>query len=189
VNPPLDVLRGVRLWICFSGIGLFYLLPLDVLFSIWFFYLFAQLQMVVANSYNMDMPTLPLYYVPQFTGYQAIGAYIVLAGFLFYTARRHLATVFRSASRCRRWTIQTSFSLSRGGFRPGIVLPRIGRVAAVGGNVVWLAIFELGAYVFLIALVMARSTVESGLIMTETSFRAVDIYRVFAPPARWDRPT
>jgi hypothetical protein len=181
-NPPFNVLGSNMIVFCFAGIGLLYLLPLDVLFSIWFFFVLTMLQTVVAAAYNMDMPVLKMYYVPYFIGYQAIGAYLVLAGFLFYTARRHLAVVFKSALRIGKADDSNELLPYRAAVF-GLVLCFLGSVAwlRMAGMSAWLAIFELGAYVFLIALVMARGTVESGLMMTETSFRAVDIYRIFAP--------
>ena len=42
----------------------------------------------------------------------------------------------------------------------------------------WLALFELVVLLFVVALVMARSTCEVGMLMTETSFRPIDIYRM-----------
>ena len=45
----------------------------------------------------------------------------------------------------------------------------------------WLAVLELGVFIFVIAVVMARSTAEAGAFMTETTFRPVDLYRMFAP--------
>jgi hypothetical protein len=43
----------------------------------------------------------------------------------------------------------------------------------------WLALFELVVLLFGVALVMARSTSEAGMLMTETSFRPIDLYRMF----------
>ena len=43
----------------------------------------------------------------------------------------------------------------------------------------WLALFELAVLLFIVALVMARSTSEAGMLMTETSFRPIDAYRMF----------
>jgi hypothetical protein len=43
----------------------------------------------------------------------------------------------------------------------------------------WLALCELCILIFIVALVMARSTCEGGMLMTETSFRPIDIFRMF----------
>jgi hypothetical protein len=45
----------------------------------------------------------------------------------------------------------------------------------------WVALLEFGVFIFVTALIMARSTAEAGLLMTETTFRPVDLYRLFAP--------
>ena len=43
----------------------------------------------------------------------------------------------------------------------------------------WLALLELFVFLFVTATVMARSTAEAGMLMTETTFRPIDIYRMF----------
>lgn len=43
------------------------------------------------------------------------------------------------------------------------------------------AAMQLGGLFFVIGFVMARSTAEAGLLMTETSFRPIDMYRLLAP--------
>ena len=45
----------------------------------------------------------------------------------------------------------------------------------------WLALFELTVCIFVVAVVMARSTAEAGMLMTETTFRPIDLYRMVAP--------
>ena len=54
----------------FAAIGFFFLLPADVLFSIWFFFLLSRVEQVVATSYNMDhagdadLPAAAVYRLP-----------------------------------------------------------------------------------------------------------------------------
>ena len=50
------------------------------------------------------------------------------------------------------------------------------------GMAYWYALFQLLVLFLVIAIVMARSTAESGLPMTEGSFTPIDIYRVAARP-------
>jgi len=45
----------------------------------------------------------------------------------------------------------------------------------------WVAMLEFGVFIMVVALVMARSTAEGGMLMTETTFRPVDLYAMFAP--------
>jgi hypothetical protein len=43
----------------------------------------------------------------------------------------------------------------------------------------WLALLEVVVFLGITAVVMARSTAEAGMLMTETSFRPIDVYRMF----------
>ena len=45
------------------------------------------------------------------------------------------------------------------------------------------AAFEILVYIGIVAVVMARSTAEGGLLMTETSFRPIDLYQLIASKA------
>jgi hypothetical protein len=57
------------------------------------------------------------------------------------------------------------------------------------GITLWFAAFEILITMFVVAIVMARSTAEGGLLMTETSFRPVDLYSMFAAKAALGGPT
>ncbi|MBC8392166.1 MAG: hypothetical protein H8E17_06345 [Deltaproteobacteria bacterium] len=72
-------------------IGLGFLLPLDLSFSIWFFYIFRKLQFVFGSAVGMrSMPGFPY----QFD--QAIGAWIALFLSAIWVTRRHLIDVFKT---------------------------------------------------------------------------------------------
>ena len=89
---PWFVLGGTRAALHPFAIGLGYLLPLDLLFSSWFFYWFWQAQAVITTvmAWEGD-PRFP--YVSE----QSFGGYIGLILFSLWVARRYLANVFRSA--------------------------------------------------------------------------------------------
>jgi hypothetical protein len=53
----------------------------------------------------------------------------------------------------------------------------------------WMAVIELIVFLFVVVLVMARSVSEAGMLMTETSFRPVDLVRVFTTQASLGAPT
>jgi hypothetical protein len=53
--------------------------------------------------------------------------------------------------------------------------------ATAAGMSLWAAFAVFFIYAFVVALLMARSTAEAGMLMTEASFRPVDVYRLFAP--------
>ncbi len=182
VNPPWDSMYFCTAYLSFAAIGFFFLLPSDLLFAIWFFAIVALLQDVAAASFNMEPLAMPMYGTPLFIAYQTAGAYVVLAGYLIYMGLPHLKKVARAAIagekaddeqelmpyRVAFWGLLASFALIMGW-------------CLLAGMSLWVAVLEFGVFLFIIALVMARSTAEAGMLMTETSFRPVDFYRMFAP--------
>ena len=84
-NTPLQFLPFV--------IGIGFLLPLDLLFSSWFFYFYWKLQSVAtaAFGWNDGRPTFP--YIQE----QSAGAYIGVAVFVIWVSRHYLVQVFRRA--------------------------------------------------------------------------------------------
>ncbi len=79
---------------CYSfypfAIGLGYLLPVDLLFSCWFFYFFWKAQLVLSNAMGWDtVPEFP------FIKQQAFGGYLAILLFLLYLSRRSLAQIWR----------------------------------------------------------------------------------------------
>ena len=178
--PPWNGLGAMPLTFSFAAVGFFFLLPADVLFSIWFFFILTRAEEAAAIFYNMPTPGMPMYPPKLFTGYQSMGAYFVLVGYLFWIARPHLRRVWASA--IGRERVDDSAEVMP--YRVAV----FGLIAGVAGSALWLwsmgmslwlAVLELGVLIFVIAVVMARSTAEAGMLMTETTFRPIDIYRMF----------
>ena len=70
-------------------IGLGYLLPADLSFSCWFFYLFWKLQMVVTRAMALDaVPSFP------FIRHQAFGGYVAIILMLTWTGKGYLKQVW-----------------------------------------------------------------------------------------------
>ncbi|MDI6828904.1 MAG: hypothetical protein QME62_10510, partial [Armatimonadota bacterium] len=182
VNPPWDKIYCWWIYFSFAAIGFFFLLPSDLIFSLWFFALFARAQDVIAASFGMELERMPVYGTHLFVAYQTAGAYFVLVGYLIYVSMPHLKRVIRAALGVERiddsdelmpysvavWGLLVSFAL-------------IACWSWLAGMSLWVAVLEFGVFLFVIALVMARSTAEAGMLMTETSFRPVDLYHMFAP--------
>ena len=85
-------------------VGLGLLMPLDFLFSSWFFYLSWKLQavVVVANAWDAD-PRMP------YANYQAFGAYFLFFARTLWISRHYFGQVVaRALGRPRRWTMRTS---------------------------------------------------------------------------------
>lgn len=138
-------------------IGLGYLLPLDLLFSCWFGFLWFKAQMVVGNAQAWDtVPGFPL------AKEQGLGMVFCLAGYYLWTARRHLADVWRSAWGPRGETGKeeaVSYRVAARGALAGLA----GLVAflVAGGATWWVALLAL-VFFLPIAFVVARIRAEFG---------------------------
>ena len=71
------------------AIGLGFLLPVDLLFSCWFFYIFWKLQLIFSSAMAWD--TLPEF---PFVREQCFGGYMAILTFLLYTGRHNLKQVW-----------------------------------------------------------------------------------------------
>ncbi|UCH34056.1 MAG: hypothetical protein JSV65_16095 [Armatimonadota bacterium] len=155
---PWTVLGGVRGGYYPFAVGLGYLLPLDLLFSCWFFYWFWQAQLVgtVAMAWEGD-PRFP--YVQE----QSFGGYIGLILFSLWVARRYLARVFRSAFVRTPGLQQEREPI---GYRWAVwgVILSLGAIIAFtryAGMPVWIACAFFAIY-FLLSLAITRMRAELG---------------------------
>jgi hypothetical protein len=179
-HAPWNGATYFHIFISFAAIGFFYLLPTDLLFSLWFFFLFGKAEEIGAAALGYQPPIMPMYGCREFVGYQIIGCYIVLSGYMLYTAWPHLKRVWRAAvgrSNEEQPDEILSYRTACFGLIAALLLAA-GWMTLIGMSY-WLALFELVVLLFVVALVMARSTCEAGMLMTETSFRPIDIYRMF----------
>lgn len=71
----------------FSVIGIAYVIPSEISFSYWFFYLFFKLEYLVIDTYGWSANAW------RCAGRQAFGSQMVIAGSLLWTARRHLRSI------------------------------------------------------------------------------------------------
>ncbi|MDI6827698.1 MAG: hypothetical protein QME62_04350 [Armatimonadota bacterium] len=88
VNPPWNAIGWTPMHFYPFGIGLGTLLPLDLSFSSWFFFLFWKLQIVAAAAFGWNqIPRFP--YINE----QSFGAYMGICLFAIWASRRHFANV------------------------------------------------------------------------------------------------
>jgi len=96
-NKPWDAVGWFPVSFYPFAIGIGYLLPLDLLFSCWFFYLFWKAQLVVSRAWGLDItPEFP--YIRE----QGIGAYLAIGLFLLLGGRglvKQIVTHLRTPSR------------------------------------------------------------------------------------------
>lgn len=182
-QPPANQMGFFHIYLSLAAIGFFYLLPTDLLFSLWFFFLVTKLEEVGAASLGYEAETMPMYGCKTFVGYQIIGCYLVLVGYMLYAARPHIRRIWRVALDWRSYSRLADGHDELLSYRAafwGLVISVLLSAAwlTMLGMSYWLALFELIVLLFVIALVMARSVCESGMLMTETSFRPIDLYRM-----------
>jgi hypothetical protein len=78
---PWTPLRNVRFYLELESIGFGYFVPLDVAFSVWFFYMLNRAVAVVGTAFGNDQPGFP------FTQEQSAGGYLMFALFLLWRLR------------------------------------------------------------------------------------------------------
>lgn len=88
-NPPWDSLRPLTLHYRPDLVGFGFLVPSEICFSIWFFYLVARLEGFFLTRYAHDVPGIP------FEQEQSIGAFLLLGVWFLWEARQDIARSFR----------------------------------------------------------------------------------------------
>jgi len=89
---PWNAIGWMPLVIYPWAVGLTFFIPLDLSFSVWFFYLFAKAQRILANMVGgRNLPGFP--YLNQ----QTTGGWLGLFFIAIWLTRRHLLDVFRQA--------------------------------------------------------------------------------------------
>lgn len=141
---------------CVIGIG--YLLPVDLLFSCWFFFLFWRAEKVIASAmgYMADAPKFP--YIDE----QMFGGYMAICAFSLWKVRRQLWAILRGGLRGERMNDQhepMSYRTALFGGLGGFVF-LVGFSAMAGLPVQWGALFFL--IYFSIAISVTRMRAELG---------------------------
>lgn len=156
--------------ISFSIIGLTYLLPSDLSFSLWFFYFFFLAQQLVGARYGYIMPNVQAYPVKRFVAHQMFGGILLAGLYLLWNSRSHWR---RAWGQLWRWggAEEEEPLSSRGalffllGGLGGILL--WGRMAGV--EVGWMAL--LFGLFFLVHLVAVRLVCEGGMLYVQHPYR------------------
>lgn len=154
---PLNALAGLSIWHRPELIGLGFLVPLEILFSVWFLFVLEQLATVAGAVIGVDVPGYP------FPSDQGMGAYVLMAFALVWMARHHLVQVFRRALTGARSVTDSDEPLPYGvavfgGLLGLLVLILFAVYAGVG---VWVAALFFGL-LFTFSLVYCRIRCESG---------------------------
>lgn len=142
---------------CIIGLG--YLLPLDLSFSCWFFYWYWKLQKVVSAAFNLQVTRPDMPYIND----QASGAYLGIAFFVIWIARKYLWQVIKRALGLTKVQIDVDEPMS---YRSALLCVILGFVFLLifllkAGMQLITAIFFLTIYLSL-SLSIARMRAELG---------------------------
>lgn len=88
---PWDAIGWTPIYILSFGVGLAFLMPLEMSFSLWFFYLFWKGERVLGRAMGLQiLPGFPYH------GPQGVGAYLGIACFALYGGRKHILHVIKN---------------------------------------------------------------------------------------------
>lgn len=152
------------------AIGLGFLLPLDLLFSCWFFFLYWKMQGVVSNAMSWDTtPDFP------FIKEQGFGSIVGLFLFYLWSGRKAYGAIWRSAFRPASEGHRTSEALSDRTALLGLAFGTLGLVVfcLTAGVAWWVAIAFFALYLPTIA-VITRIRAELGAPVHDFHFMGPD---------------
>lgn len=169
---PWNAMSPLWLRFLFSIIGLAYLLPQDLSFSLWFFYFFFLAQQVIASALGYSPASVQAYPVRQFVAHQMIAGILVYAVYHLWAGRVRLAEAWRKA-----WTADPtvddsrellSFRTALVGLLAGLVIISLWGSAAGASAGATLVIFVL---YFLVHIVAVRLVCEGGMLYVQHPYR------------------
>ena len=190
---PWNQMDSTHLYLSLAAVGFLYFLPVDMLFSLWFFFILARLQDVGETMLGGVPMSIGTHNARILTGYEAAGAYLVLIGAQLRIGWPHFKAAWRTAfgPKNKRPLDDSDEILS---YRTAFIGLALGFVFIVGwlgaaGMNPWLAGAQMGLYLFFLAVIMSRGVAEAGLLMTETSFLPSHLIRLVAPLASFGAPS
>jgi hypothetical protein len=176
---PYNVLGRIDMNVYLGVIGIAFLLNREVSFSLWFFFLFFKLQMVLAGQLGYPVSSLPkdgYLGKPAFMTWQTMGGWFGVAALLLWSARGHLALFGRAA-----WgNVGARKKLQGEPFSPRLVV--VGFALSFIGLLLWSAFagisplvsFALFVIYLVVSVVIGRLVVEAGFIFPQLTFGPLD---------------
>jgi len=171
-TPPLAGMNPIYIcwWPC--AIGLCYLIPLDISFSCWFFYVFIRLSMAFATAQGWRDPWAGLW-AEQFPYFRHItsGAWIGMFIVVMWSARGHLASAWHAAMSAEKMPGDDREPMS---YRTAVFGAMIGLLLLIGITIIsgvspHLAILFFTIY-FLAIVVMTRIYAQIAVPIFELAY-------------------
>ncbi|MFC1716216.1 DUF6785 family protein [Candidatus Poribacteria bacterium] len=175
-SKPWNIVRPLWAIIHFSVIGFVYLLPVQLSFSLWFFYFFFHAQSIIGRAMGKPVTNATGYATKGFAAYQMAGAIIALVLFAAWRMRSHLADIFRKAfnrgSEVDDSGEVISYRFALLGLFVGTIIMCLWSMAA-GAS---LAVILPALIIFYITMIaMTRMISEGGMLFIQTPFRPLDL--------------
>lgn len=175
--------NGMRFALMFTAIGIAFLLPLEISFSIWFYYLVTRVMFLALAGAGygqtmMDFPSDWLYVQNQVTA-QGMGALLVFSAFMLYRALKDTGSQSFSRSRPVKARLLSG-------------LPVIGLVASITVVTMWIwwmwqwnISYLIWAFVFvlfltLLTLGLMRITAEGGIYWFQAHSSFFHLWKMLA---------
>ncbi len=160
---PWDAMGWTPIYILSFGVGLAFLMPLEMSFSLWFFYLFWKAERILGRAMGLQiLPGFP------YDGPQGVGAYLAIACCGLYGGRKHFYAIFRNLFRKKGTGMNTlspedadatDYRWPVAGLIAGVLFLFI--FSNYGGMAVWMIALYFLIY-YLLALGITRVRAEVG---------------------------
>jgi hypothetical protein len=175
---PWDQLGWMPLNIYLLVIGIAYLLPAEVCFSLWFFFWFVKGERLLGVQYNWLMPGPRGYGDVQFHSLQAYGGGIALILWTLWTGRRHFADVWEKATGGPRagQIDDASELISYRGALTGLAV-------AYGGILLWMTLAQVPLFMSILTLltmtlalvVISWVVCQAGMLFMAQPYTSLDV--------------
>ena len=183
---PWNAMGWTPLYILSFAVGLGFLMPLEMSFSVWFFYFFWKFERVLGQAIGLSaLPQFP------YDRSQVMGGYLALAGLSLYGGRRYLLSIFKRLA--QGWSRTTGSKNDEDrphwavwGLIAGLIF--LLSVSYKGGMALWTAGFYFLFY-YLLSIGITRVRAEVGPPTNEVSATPhdflVDVFgsRQLTPPS------
>jgi hypothetical protein len=159
-------------------IGLAYLLPAEVCFSLWFFYIFFKTEVLMGVQFNWLMPGPQGYGDKLFHSLQAYGGGLALVIWTLWTGRRHIQDIWEKATGGPR-AREIDDSGEMLSYRSGLM----GLAIAYGGIALWMALAQMQPVVILLTLltmtlaliVISWVVCQAGMLFMAQPYGSADV--------------
>ncbi|NPV48658.1 MAG: hypothetical protein HPY69_17085 [Armatimonadetes bacterium] len=170
---PWSAMSPLWLRFLFSIIGLAYLLPSDLSFSLWFFFFYFLIQQVIGSALGYSMPPVQAYPVRRFVAHQMIGGIVTSFVLGLLAGRTRLVEVWQTVLGERGADEREALPYGLALRVLGACLIGIGLWGWLAGGGLAQTLVLFGIY-FALQVVGTRLVCEGGMLYVQHPFRAIN---------------